>query len=140
VAEPIETGRCTRRLLLSAACLAVAAALSGCGLGADGPVPQPPPGKVEVVVFTAKWCSVCGRVPPLIEGLKAEFPTIAFRLLDVDDEANGKLAAEYKAESVPYFVVVIDGRVEGTVRGLASQADTAKLIRRAIRRAAARAG
>jgi thiol-disulfide isomerase/thioredoxin len=77
--------------------------------------------KTKVIVFTAKWCHVCRKIPALFERLKSEFPNTTFQELDTDEGDNGKLAGEYKATALPYFLFLTDGEVVERLRGLPEQ-------------------
>jgi thiol-disulfide isomerase/thioredoxin len=80
--------------------------------------------KTEVIVFTAKWCHVCRKIPALFERLRAEFPDTTFQELDVDEGEIGKLAGEYKATALPYFLFLADGEIVERLRGLPEAEDS----------------
>jgi thiol-disulfide isomerase/thioredoxin len=90
--------------------------------------------KVEFLVFSAKWCSYCKQVPPVTKKLEANYPDVTFLELDVDEEEGGKLAAEYNAEALPYYIIRIDGKVVARQRGLLPYADADKFLRGAMKK------
>ena len=91
--------------------------------------------QVELLVFSAKWCSVCRNVPPVLKRLEAEFPEVTIRELDVDDDEAGKLAAEYGADALPYYFVRVDGEVVARQRGFLPYAEARQFLRAAMNRA-----
>ena len=137
-----------------AVCLGLMAAglcAAGCNLQGLGGTPRPTSGtapaskwkpdpslKVEVLVFTAHWCPVCRDVPPVLEEVRREFPTVQTRELDFDATANQQLAAQYGAERVPYFVIVVEGRVVEKVRGLPTPEGFVSRLRNAMAKASAK--
>jgi len=46
-----------------------------------------------------------------------KFPTVSFRDLDIDNEDNSKLWAEYGSDAVPYYYVLADGKIVARFRG-----------------------
>ena len=73
------------------------------------------PKKIEFIVYTAKWCEVCNKVPPLLTDLRKEFPTVVFRDLDVDQKENFEQYVKSKPEDVgfglPFMVLFEEGKV-----------------------------
>ena len=67
--------------------------------------------RVPVLVdFWAHWCGPCRMVAPELRMLAEEMSGKAL-VLKVDTEANPDLAARYKVQSIPNFVVIRNGRV-----------------------------
>lgn len=85
--------------------------------------------KIEFIVFSAKWRSVCREVPAVLEGLRTAFPTVTFRELDIDDKENEKLWLEYGSDAVPYNHILVDGKVVAKFRGYLPPADAEKFVR-----------
>lgn len=107
-------------------------------LAAGGCRPTSPRGtetrKVEFIVFSAKWCSYCKQVPPVTKKLQANYPDVTFLELDVDEEEGGKLAAEYNADALPYYIIRIDGKVVARQKGLLPYAEADKFLRGAMKK------
>jgi thiol-disulfide isomerase/thioredoxin len=94
--------------------------------------PAAPP-KVEFIALSAKWCSVCRKVPPLFVEMRPEFPNVTFLDLDVDaDERAMKLAVEHDASALPYFLVLVDGKLVAKMKGILPRADMEEFLRDAL--------
>lgn len=90
--------------------------------------------KVEFLVFSAKWCSVCRDVPPVLSKLRANHPDVTFVELDVDEGEGQKLAAEYRVDATPYNFIRIDGKVVARQRGLLPYPEAEKFLRGAMKK------
>lgn len=96
------------------------------------PTPPPPP-KVEFIALSAKWCSVCRRVPPLFDELRPAYPNVTFLDLDVDDDKRAmKLAVEHDAVALPYFLILIDGKLVAKMKGILPKEDMDEFLRDAL--------
>ena len=63
-----------------------------------------------LVDFWAPWCAPCRTLGPLLERLEAHYAG-RFKLVKVDSDANGALAARYQVRSIPYVIAVSGGAV-----------------------------
>ncbi len=63
-------------------------------------------GKV-LVDFYAPWCGPCKAVAPQLEELSEEMADVKIVKVNVDD--YGDLAAQYQVQSIPTFIVFKDG-------------------------------
>src|SRR5487761_2741366 len=63
-----------------------------------------------LVDFWAPWCAPCRTLGPLLERLEAQYAG-RFKLVKVDSDANGALAARYQVRSIPYVIAVSGGAV-----------------------------
>lgn len=78
--------------------------LSLCLVAAD-PLPVPP---VMMIDFGASWCGPCKRFKPIIKRLQARRYPIAY--VDIDDPKYADLVKENNVQSVPHFIMVVDGK------------------------------
>jgi thiol-disulfide isomerase/thioredoxin len=116
--------------------VALVCVLAGCGPTAPTatvPDATAPTKKVELLVFSAKWCGVCRDVPPVLTKLRAKYPKVTIRELDVDTDEGMKLAAEYNADALPYYFLLVDGKMVDKSRGFLPYPDAERFVRDASR-------
>jgi thiol-disulfide isomerase/thioredoxin len=63
--------------------------------------------------FTAQWCGPCQKVKPLIDQMQQE----GYPIKQIDVDRNPELAQRYRVQSMPTFVMVVDGREVDRVVG-----------------------
>ena len=85
--------------------------------------------KVEMLIFSAKWCSACKRVPPSISEIRSDFPKVTFREIDIDASENASLVKQFQVSSIPHFELTVDDRSVGTFKGARSSTFIAEFIR-----------
>jgi thioredoxin 1 len=71
--------------------------------------------KVKFLEFYATWCRPCKMQAPVYEKLRREFRRIEFVKVNVDK--NRKMAQEYGVRSIPYMLVIVDGKIKKKMRG-----------------------
>src|SRR5487761_2204903 len=88
-----------------------------------------------LVDFWAPWCAPCRTLGPLLERLEAQYAG-RFKLVKVDSDANGALAARYQVRSIPYVIAVSGGAVVDSFVGALPE----RQLRDFIERVAPRVG
>ncbi len=79
--------------------------------------------KVPVLTdFWASWCGPCKAAAPEVRALAQEMSGKAV-VLKVNTEEHGELAARFRIQSIPTFVVLRDGEVVSQRSGLAPRAE-----------------
>ena len=61
----------------------------------------------ELLHFTAVWCNPCKQMAPVIDRFINDNPDIKYTKVDVDEQVD--LVKEYRIQSVPTFIALIDG-------------------------------
>jgi len=66
--------------------------------------------------FTASWCGPCRRLSPIIEELCQEYQGVRFFKIDTD-QADSELMSQFKVNSLPTVIIMVDRTVVFTMVG-----------------------
>ena len=85
------------------------------------------PGQVELLDFYADWCGPCRAMQPTIQALEAK----GYPVKKVNIDQNRELAAQYGIQSVPCYVMVVDGKEVERISGGTSFSRLEKMFKTA---------
>ncbi|MCC6124207.1 MAG: trypsin-like peptidase domain-containing protein [Pirellulales bacterium] len=85
------------------------------------------PGQVELLDFHADWCAPCRAMQPTIEALEAK----GYPIRKVNISRERELAAQYGVQSVPCYVMLVDGKEVERVSGGTSFSRLEKMFKTA---------
>ena len=80
-----------------------------------------------VIDFYADWCGPCKVFSPIFEKVSQELEDVKFVRVNVDEEPE--LANKYMAYSIPYIVVIENGKVVNSHTGLVDEEALKQLIK-----------
>jgi len=75
-----------------------------------------------VVDFYASWCPPCRKLHPVLERVAADYVE-KVQMVKVNVDENRDLAGRYRVSSIPYLVLIMDGKVVDSLTGYADAAD-----------------
>lgn len=75
-----------------------------------------------LVDFYADWCGPCRRLTPTLERLAGEFSDRA-RIVKVNIDQEQELASQFRVESIPTLILMLNGQVVGRATGLVAEPD-----------------
>ncbi len=76
--------------------------------------------KLVIADFWAPWCVPCKIVAPVLEELASDYPD-NLKVVKVNVDEEGELAAEYNVISIPALFIFKDGKVVDQQIGAASK-------------------
>ena len=82
--------------------------------------------KKVLIDFWASWCGPCQMIGPVIEKVADEKEDIKVVKINVDEQ--GELAAKYKVMSIPTLIVLDKGKIINQSVGLISKSEIEELI------------
>ena len=78
--------------------------------------------------FSAEWCGYCRRIEPALERIEHEFDG-RVRVVRVDIDRDPHTAAKYEVESIPAFMLFVNGEATGSLVGPESGAQIRAFLR-----------
>jgi thioredoxin 1 len=84
-----------------------------------------------LIDFYADWCGPCRMLAPLLERVAREFAGRA-KIVKVNVDEEPGLAEQYRVESIPTLVFMLDGQVAGRAAGLVSEAGLRQALDRLV--------
>ena len=76
--------------------------------------------------FWAPWCGPCRMVGPIIDEIADERKDIKVGKINVDDEVE--LASKFEVYSIPYLIVIKDGKIINHSIGAKPKEEILKLL------------
>ena len=61
----------------------------------------------QLMHFTAKWCTPCKAMEPVIEDFRRRHPDVIYTKVDIDDDMQ--TAVDFAVMGVPTFISQVDG-------------------------------
>lgn len=86
------------------------------------------PANSVVLDFTATWCGPCQQMSPIVSKLQRQGYNI--RKVDVDQEPN--LARQFRVDSMPTFILVIDGKEANRIVGMTTEPQLRRMAEQAV--------
>lgn len=82
-------------------------------------------GKV-LIDFGATWCGHCVSMKPIVDEVASEVTDVKVVKIDIDE--NMELARQFKVSSIPAFVLLQDGELQGKKVGAMSKEELVNFI------------
>lgn len=84
-------------------------------------------GQAELLDFYADWCGPCRQMHPVV----AQLAEMGYPVRQVNVDHDRSLAAQYQVQSLPTFVLVVDGREVDRVVGATNKLRLQRMFRKA---------
>lgn len=86
-----------------------------------------------LVDFWAEWCRPCLQIGPVLEELAAEYQgRVKIAKVDIADEKNQMIAAQYNVNGIPALFMIKNGNVVAQLLGAKPKSEFKKVIDGAI--------
>ena len=79
-----------------------------------------------ILYFRAEWCGPCRTMAKVFDALCGDYPDVAFRKVDVDEEPE--LTARHKVRAVPTMILLEDGKEVNRIAGSRPAREAAKAL------------
>ncbi len=70
---------------------------------------------MEIIVFTADWCSPCKKLKPILDNLESK---MNLRVTRLDVEKEDDAVENYTIRNIPTVVILKDGKEVDRISGL----------------------
>lgn len=70
---------------------------------------------MEIIVFTADWCSPCKKLKPILDNLESK---MHLKITRLDVEKEDDAVETYTIRSIPTVVIIKDGKEVDRISGL----------------------
>jgi thioredoxin 1 len=84
---------------------------------------------VRLKDFHADWCGPCKTQDPILDELEADYGTVEFEKVDVDEEQD--VANEYQVRSLPTLIVENDDGIVDRFVGVTQREDIEAALKKA---------
>lgn len=84
-----------------------------------------------LIDFFAEWCGPCKTMMPILDKVKESIGEKA-RIVKIDIDKFGELAAEYRIQTVPTFIIFKDGEPLWRHSGLIAQKELTSMLEKYI--------
>ena len=95
-------------------------------------LPNPGKDKALVIYFNATWCGPCRTFAPIFEQAAKDYSKKAV-FVSVDVDNNGDLARSFSVRSIPYVVVMRQGKDPVTHMGMMTRDEFKAFLDSALR-------
>ena len=85
---------------------------------------------MKIIIFGVPYYKTCSIMNQIIKELKAEYPSIDIKKIDIDDPKNYDIANQYKIKNIPLIIFEKDEKIIDKITGAISKTTFIKLIQK----------
>ena len=85
---------------------------------------------MKIIILGAPYCKPCSAMNPIIKELKAEYPSIDIKKIDIDDPKNYDFADQYKVKSIPLIIFEKEDKIIERITGSVPKSKLVELIQK----------